>query len=103
MKVQVSWASSYFVHWIKVFAIVNFAGNQPTLGDQGLVVLTNLLPLHGIAADPAQIQHDFGGAPIDVSEMLRFAKRAGLKARVFNTSFGRLEKTPLPGIAPLKD
>ena len=82
---------------------MSFGDNQPKLGDQGLVVLTNLLHLHGIAADPAQIQHGFGGAPIGVQEMLRFAKQTGLKARVFKTSFARLEKTPLPGIAPLKD
>jgi ATP-binding cassette, subfamily B, bacterial HlyB/CyaB len=35
--------------------------------------------------------------------MLRYAKQTGLKARVFKTSFARLEKTPLPGIAVLRD
>jgi ATP-binding cassette, subfamily B, bacterial HlyB/CyaB len=93
------------VFWcaIGVFGIVSFGGNQSKLGDQGLVVLTNLLQLHGIAADPAQIRHGFGGAPIGVPEMLRYAKQTSLKARVFKTAFARLEKTPLPGIAPLKD
>ncbi|MBV8840427.1 MAG: type I secretion system permease/ATPase [Alphaproteobacteria bacterium] len=73
------------------------------MGDQGLAVLTNLLQLHGIAADPLQIHHGLGAIPVGVIEMLRYAKQRGLKARVFKTSFARLEKTPLPGIAPLKD
>jgi ATP-binding cassette, subfamily B, bacterial HlyB/CyaB len=71
--------------------------------DQGLIVLTSLLQFHGIGVDPGQVRHSFGEIPIGVSEMLRYAKQTGLKARVFKTSFARLEKTPLPGIAVLRD
>jgi ATP-binding cassette, subfamily B, bacterial HlyB/CyaB len=71
--------------------------------DQGLIVLTGLLQLHGIGVDPEQVRHSFGEIPIGVSEMLRYAKQTGLKARSFNTTFARLEKVPLPGIAPLRD
>lgn len=71
--------------------------------DQGLTVLISLLQLHGIGVDSEQIRHRFGQIPIGVPEMLRYAKQTGLKARVFKTTFARLEKTPLPGIAPLLD
>jgi subfamily B ATP-binding cassette protein HlyB/CyaB len=71
--------------------------------DQGLIVLTSLLQLHGVGVDPEQVRHSFGEIPIGVSEMLRYAKQTGLKARSFNTTFARLEKIPLPGIASLRD
>jgi ATP-binding cassette, subfamily B, bacterial HlyB/CyaB len=71
--------------------------------DQGLIALTGLLQLHGIGVDPEQVRHSFGEIPIGVSEMLRYAKQTGLKARSFTTTFARLEKIPLPGIAPLRD
>jgi subfamily B ATP-binding cassette protein HlyB/CyaB len=38
-----------------------------------------------------------------ISEMLRYAKQTGLKARVCKTTFARLSTMPLPGIATLKD
>ncbi len=75
----------------------------PRAVDQGLIVLTNLLQFHSIAVDPKQVQHQFGDVAIGVSEMLRYAKRNGLKARVYKTTFERLTNTPLPGIAALHD
>jgi subfamily B ATP-binding cassette protein HlyB/CyaB len=71
--------------------------------DLGLAVLTTLLGLLGIGADPEQLRHQFGRAPIKVPEMLRCAKELGLKARVIKSSWQRLEMTPLPGIAVLRD
>lgn len=71
--------------------------------DQGIVVLTQLLHFHGIAADPEQIRHVIGNATVGVPEMLRYAKQLGLKARSFKTTFERLAKTPLPGIGVLRD
>ena len=62
-----------------------------------------LLRLHGIAADEGQIRHRFGGQAIGVPEMLRCGKELGLKARAVATHWGRLTKTPLPGIATLRD
>src|SRR5258708_22489020 len=35
--------------------------------------------------------------------MLRYAKQTGLKARVCKTTYQRLTKMPLPGIATLRD
>jgi subfamily B ATP-binding cassette protein HlyB/CyaB len=61
-----------------------------------------LLQFHGIGADPQQIRHHFGDM-IGVPEMLRCAKQFGLKARSYQSSWRRLCKTPLPGIAVLRD
>ena len=77
--------------------------DNPVAVDQGLIVLTSLLRLHGIGVDPEQVRHSFGEIPIGVSEMLRYAKQTGLKARVLKTTFVRLATTPLPGIAVLRD
>ena len=77
--------------------------DSPVAIDQGLIVLTGLLQLHGIGVDPEQVRHNFGEIPIGVSQMLRYAKQTGLKARVLKTTFVRLEATPLPGIAVLSD
>ena len=77
--------------------------DNPRAVDQGLIVLTSLLRLHGIGVDPEQVRHSFGEIPIGVSEMLRYAKQTGLKARVLKTTFVRLAMTPLPGIAVLRD
>lgn len=76
---------------------------SPSVVDQGLIAFINLLQFHGIGVDPGQLRYSFGGRPIGVSEMLRYAKQAGLKARSFDTTFAGLEKIPLPGIAPLRD
>jgi subfamily B ATP-binding cassette protein HlyB/CyaB len=76
--------------------------NQEPL-DQGLSALVVLLRFHGIGADPKQIAHQFGTAPIRISEMLRCAKQFGLKARAITTKWERLANTPLPGIAVLRD
>ena len=71
--------------------------------DPGLEALVMLLRFQGIAADPAQIKHRFGGGAIGTPEMLRCAAEFGLKARTYATKWPRLQNTPLPGIAPLRD
>jgi subfamily B ATP-binding cassette protein HlyB/CyaB len=62
--------------------------NNPRTVDQGLIVLTSLLQLHGIGVDPEQLRHSFGEVTIGVSEMLRYAKQTGLKARAFKSPSG---------------
>jgi subfamily B ATP-binding cassette protein HlyB/CyaB len=49
-------------------------GNNLRQQDPGLYVLTSLLRIHGIGADPDQIRHSFGRVPIGIPEMLRCAK-----------------------------
>ena len=68
----------------------------------GLAAMVLLLRFHGIGADPAQIRHRFGD-DFGIPEMLRCAKEFGLKARSYRSSWPRLLKTPLPGIAVLRD
>jgi subfamily B ATP-binding cassette protein HlyB/CyaB len=61
-----------------------------------------LLRFHGIGADPEQIRHRYGDG-FGVAEMMRCAKEFGLKARTYRSNWRRLIKTPLPGIAVLRD
>jgi subfamily B ATP-binding cassette protein HlyB/CyaB len=76
--------------------------DKSALPNSGLAALVLLLRFHGIGADPAQIRHRFGDR-FGVPEMLRCAKEFGLKARSFRSNWHRLLKTPLPGIAALRD
>ena len=71
--------------------------------DSGLETLLTLLHLQGVAADREQIKHRLGTATPGAAEMLRCARDLGLKARAYRTGFSRLAKTPLPGIAVLRD
>src|SRR5258707_100687 len=71
--------------------------------DPGLATLVMLLRFQGVAADPEQIKHQFGAAPIGIPEMLRCANQFGLKARMSTPKWERLATTPLPGIAALRD
>ena len=82
--------------------LVFVATDKSAPAKSGLAALVLLLRFHGIGADPDQISHRFG-AQIGVPEMLRGAKEFGLKARAYNSNWRRLTKTPLPGIAPLRD
>jgi subfamily B ATP-binding cassette protein HlyB/CyaB len=70
---------------------------------QGLAALVMLLRFQGLSIDPAQIRHQFGTDSIGVPEMLRCARQLGLKARESKTRWDRLARTPLPGIAALRD
>jgi ATP-binding cassette, subfamily B, bacterial HlyB/CyaB len=81
---------------------VSLATDIPAPVESGLAALVLLLRFHGIGADPEQLRHRFGD-DIGVSEMLRCAKEFGLKARSYQSSWRRLSKTPLPGIAVLRD
>jgi ATP-binding cassette, subfamily B, bacterial HlyB/CyaB len=71
--------------------------------DTGLAALVMLLRFNGISADAQQIHHRMGSTSVGVTEMLRCAREFGLKTRVAKTSWARLSRTPLPGIAALRD
>ena len=75
---------------------------QPA-ADAGLAALLMMLHFHGLAADGAQMRHRLGGIAVGVSEIVRCAREFGLKSREHRTKWRRLEKTPLPAIAPLRD
>ncbi len=75
-----------------------------TESDQrGLAALVMLLRFQGLSVDPSQIRHQLGTDAIGVPEMLRCARRLGLKAREAKTRWDRLARTPLPGLAALRD
>jgi subfamily B ATP-binding cassette protein HlyB/CyaB len=81
---------------------VPVATENPVPGQSGLAALVLLLRFHGVGADPEQIRHRFGN-DIGIAEMLRCAKDFGLKARAYQSNWGRLANTPFPGIAVLRD
>jgi subfamily B ATP-binding cassette protein HlyB/CyaB len=71
--------------------------------DGGLSALVFMLRSQGVGVDADQIRHQFSGSRIGVTEMIRCAKGLGLKARSVRADWSRLEHTPLPAIAALRD
>jgi subfamily B ATP-binding cassette protein HlyB/CyaB len=69
----------------------------------GIDAFILILRFHELAIDPAQIRHQFAGAPFGTVEILRCAKELKLKARAITTDWGRLAKTPLPALAECTD
>src|SRR5215475_10613499 len=62
-----------------------------------------ILRFHELAIDPAQVRHQFAGAPFGIAEILRCTKDLKLKARAIVTDWGRLTKVPLPALAECRD
>ncbi|KRD40131.1 peptidase C39 [Lysobacter sp. Root916] len=73
--------------------------------DLALLGLAMLAQFHGIAADPAQLTHQFGrgGEPFDDASLLLAAKQLGLKARITRTSSERVAMAALPALALAQD
>ncbi|MBI3771619.1 MAG: type I secretion system permease/ATPase [Gammaproteobacteria bacterium] len=73
--------------------------------DTGLTCLVMLARFHGIAADPGQLQHQFGrsGEVCGASELLRGAKFLGLKAKQVTSDSSRLDRIQFPAIAQHHD
>ncbi|MFV0679002.1 type I secretion system permease/ATPase [Ottowia sp.] len=67
--------------------------------NNGLMSLLMLAQFHGLAADPAKLQHEYGKAPFDVTTLLQAAKSLGFAAKHVNQPAERLHKAPLPCIA----
>jgi subfamily B ATP-binding cassette protein HlyB/CyaB len=70
--------------------------------DPGLIALGLLLRLHGVTAEVDQIRQRCGTAPIGTPQMLRCAKKFGLKAGIRRTHWEGLA-AELPAIATLRD
>ena len=69
--------------------------------DPGLVCLAALLRYHGIPADPSTLAHQLGAGdtPASRDDLVRLARRLGLKARaVEGRGWTHLAKAPLPAI-----
>lgn len=71
--------------------------------DTGLACLLLLARLHEVAADEAQVQHQFGREPMDVTTLLLAAQSLQLTAKAVRQDVARLDKAALPAIAPLQD
>ena len=69
--------------------------------DLGLLGLVLLAQFHGVAADPAQLTHQYGrqAEPFSETDLLLAAKGLDLKARIIKQSPDRLSLTALPALA----
>jgi subfamily B ATP-binding cassette protein HlyB/CyaB len=81
--------------------MVGVAANTTT--DPGAISFAFILQLLGVPANPAEILHHSGLVVLDEDAMLRASKRFPLKARAITTTYERLQSTPLPALAALKD
>src|SRR5260370_8153826 len=73
--------------------------------DTGLACLLMLTRYFGIPADPHQLHHEFGvsAQAFGDTEILRAAKRLGLKMGKRPATWGRITTLPLPPISHYKD
>jgi ATP-binding cassette, subfamily B, bacterial HlyB/CyaB len=73
--------------------------------DTGLQCLVLLARFQQIAADPDQLQHQFGRSDSTLSnqDLVRAARYLKLKAKLSNISWEGLSNTPLPAIGKHKD
>ena len=74
----------------------------PLQEQTGLAAFVMMLRFFGIAADPAQLIHQYGNS-FGAVEMLRCAKDLKLKARVTKSNWQRLSKASLPAIVQKQD
>jgi subfamily B ATP-binding cassette protein HlyB/CyaB len=81
------------------------AGGASAGVDTGLRSLAILARLHGIAADPAQLAHQFSasGRTLGTAELILAARSLGLRAKAGRLKVDRLATTPLPAIAHAHD
>ncbi len=76
----------------------------PPPPDSGLICLVMLARLHGTAADPDQIAHQFrAGDFLTEQELVIAARSLKLQARTLKPRAERLVRLPLPGILLLND
>jgi subfamily B ATP-binding cassette protein HlyB/CyaB len=73
--------------------------------DRGLAALRVVANHLGVPADEAELKRRYapGAADCAPEDLVRIARRLGLKARLVESAWPRLPKTPLPALALLKD
>jgi subfamily B ATP-binding cassette protein HlyB/CyaB len=59
--------------------------------------------LHGIAADEAQLRHQFGATAFAGNTLLLAAQSLGMSAKVMRQDVARFDKAPLPAVAQTRD
>ena len=69
--------------------------------DSGPIALAQMLAIHRIAIEPAQLRHAMGhSGDASAEDLVRLARaQHGVRARVHRGSFERLARTPLPALA----
>ncbi|WP_256470511.1 type I secretion system permease/ATPase [Alkalimarinus coralli] len=69
--------------------------------DTGLACLIMVARFHQVAADPAQIHHQFGthDKPLDETALIRATRHLKLKAKAVTARIDKLDKLTLPAIA----
>src|SRR5437868_7117266 len=77
------------------------ARRESACRDSGLACFVLIARFHGTAADAAHLSHEFlsGDAPFGTFEMLRAARRLGLKARERAATWEDLANLTLPALA----
>jgi len=70
--------------------------------DSGLWSVLTIASLHGIAASPAKLVHDFG-TPFDTQKILLAAHSLGMSGKAIAQDPDRLAKAPLPAVAQMQD
>src|SRR5581483_1652988 len=71
--------------------------------DPALIALGLLLRLHGVRIRLDQLRKRCGKGPIGTTEMLRCAKKLGLKATLLRTNWNGLAASQLPVVARLRE
>ena len=81
------------------------AGTKPEKLDTGLLSLCLVARHLGIAADPGELsrRHLASFKPASTEDLVRLARKLGLKSRIVATRWERLAKTPVPAIVENKD
>ncbi len=76
---------------------------QPS-DDQGAWALALILQVLGLAADATQIVHDAGAVgALSETDLLRAARRFPVKVKAVNSSLDKLQHTPFPALAMMRD
>lgn len=77
----------------------------PEEADTGALCLVTMLRFLEMPGDVAQLRHQYGepGETMTAEIIVRAAKRLELKARIVKSKWAKLDGTPMPAIAELKD
>jgi subfamily B ATP-binding cassette protein HlyB/CyaB len=85
--------------------IAESEADEPKLVDTGLLSLCLIARHLGVPAAPREVgrRHLPDSAVASKEDVVRIARKLGLKARIVATKWGRLSKTPLPAIVENSD
>ena len=71
--------------------------------DPSATALAFVLRLLGLPANPAELLHQSGRSALEEADMLRLLRRQPVRARIIDSSAGRLASTPTPFLAGLNE